>query len=107
MQVLKTEDGKIDSYRPFQPLNKNLKVGAVWNSVEVHAIYSLVYTLCMSKEGLDQFKHFISAEDQQLFDPLFIAHYLLVPVNTIVKNTLLPWMMKTYEPPTKKTRCTK
>src|SRR5688500_9521539 len=53
----------------------------------------------MSKEGLDQFKNFISAEDQQLFDPLFIAHYLLVPVNTIVKNTLLPWMMTKYAPP--------
>src|SRR5687767_5028557 len=53
----------------------------------------------MSKEGLDQFRNFISAEDQQLFDPLFIAHYLLLPVNTIVKNTLLPWLMRKYVPP--------
>jgi hypothetical protein len=54
----------------------------------------------MSKEGLQHFRNYFSAEDPKVFEPMFIAQYLLVPVNTIVKKTLLPWMMKQYEPPT-------
>ena len=42
-------------------------------------------------------KLYHSANDLNICDPLFIAQYLLVPVNTIVKNSLLPWMMKDYD----------
>jgi hypothetical protein len=47
----------------------------------------------MSAEGLRVLKSYFSAKDQEVFEPLFIAQYLFVPVNTIVKNFLLPWMM--------------
>src|SRR5687767_9319364 len=50
--------------------------------------------MCMSIEGVEQLKNYFSAEGQQVFEPLFIAQYLLAPVNTIVKNSLLPWMME-------------
>ena len=52
----------------------------------------------MSKEGVQHFRYYFSAEDPKVFDPLFIAQYLLVPVNTIVKSTLLTWMMEKYSP---------
>jgi hypothetical protein len=68
----------------------------MWNSVEVHAIYGLFYTLCMSQEGLQHLRDFFSAKDTSVYHPLFIAQYLLVPVNTIVKSCLLPWMMEKY-----------
>ena len=70
----------------------------LWNSVEVHAIYEFVYSLCTSEEGVQQFRNYFSAEDPKVFDPLFIAQYLLIPVNTIVKQCLKPWMMETYYP---------
>ena len=72
----------------------------MWSNVEVHAIYELIYDLCMSKEGLQELKKYFSAKDPNVFVPLFIAQYLLVPVNTIVKKSLLPWMMRKYGPPT-------
>ena len=62
----------------------------------MHAIYALVYTMCTNKIGLLGLKTYFLAEDKQIFEPIFIAQYLLVPVNTIVKNTLLPWMMRSY-----------
>ena len=40
---------------------------------------------------------YLSAKDKDVFDPHFIAQYLLAPVNTIVKTWLLPWMMEPYE----------
>jgi len=83
---------------PYHPLfneyEKNLKRKELWSSVEVHVIYTLVYTLCMSQSGVNQLRKYMGAEDPDVFDPLFIAQYLLVPVNTIVKNCLLPWMME-------------
>src|SRR5687767_3986393 len=66
----------------------------LWKRVEAHVIYALVYTMCMSLKGVEQLKKYFSAKDQQVFEPLFIAQYLLTPVNTIVKNSLGPWMMK-------------
>jgi hypothetical protein len=47
----------------------------------------------MSVEGLRVLKSYFSAKDQEVFEPLFIAQYLFVPVNTIVQNSLLHWMM--------------
>ena len=47
----------------------------------------------MSVKGLRVLKSYFSAKDQEVFEPLFIAQYLFVPVNTIVKKSLLPWMM--------------
>src|SRR5687767_13408979 len=51
----------------------------------------------MSEEGYDHFNSFFSAEDSRIYEPLFIAQYLFAPVNTIVMQFLLPWMMKKYE----------
>lgn len=48
----------------------------------------------MSREGISLVQQYISTEDKQVHDPKFNAQYLLVPVNTIVKNSLAPWMMK-------------
>jgi len=97
IQILATEKGKEGSYRPlFGNLNTNLKRGNDWKSVEVHAIYALVYLLCTSKEGVLQLKNYLSAKDERVFHPLFIAQYLLIPVNTIVKNSLQDWMMEPY-----------
>ena len=39
---------------------------------------------------------YFSHENTQAYDPWFIAQYLFGPVNTIVKNYLLPWMMEPY-----------
>ena len=82
----------------FVNLDKNLKRNDIWNSIEVHVIYGLVFTLCMSQEGLHHMKTYFSADDSKVFEPLFIAQYLFAPVNTIVKKSLLPWMMEKYEP---------
>ena len=38
------------------------------------------------------FVKYVSAKDSQVFEPLFIAQYLLCPVNTIVIAYLLLWM---------------
>ena len=54
----------------------------------------------MSQEGVQEFGLFASAKDPNVNEPLFIAQYLLAPVNTIVKDSLLPWMMKQDGPPT-------
>ena len=72
----------------------------MWNSVEVHAIYDLVYTMCMSEEGVFIFGKFCGAQHTDVQEPLFIAQYMLTPVNTIVKNSLLKWMMKQEGPKT-------
>src|SRR5687767_13639114 len=89
LQVLKP------TYRPnFGDFDTNLKRKNLWNSVEVHAIYALFYSMCMSLEGIVQLKKYFSAQDQDVFEPLFIAQYLFVPANTIVKNSLSPWMME-------------
>ena len=53
----------------------------------------------MSKEGVFELRRFCNAKDLDVFEPLFIAQYLLVPVNTIVKTSLLPWMMKKHLTP--------
>ena len=52
--------------------------------------------MCTSKRGIYRLKEYFGIEDPPLYEPLFFAQYLLVPVNTIVKNYLLPWMMKDY-----------
>ena len=75
-------------------IDYQLKRKKMWNSLEVHAIYGLFYLMCMSQEGLLHLKSFFSVEDLRVLDPIFIAQYLLVPVNTIVDNYLLPWMIK-------------
>src|SRR5207253_1223255 len=41
-------------------------------------------------------KEYLSSNGQDIFDPIFIAQYLLSPVNTNVKTSLHPWMMKAY-----------
>ena len=93
LQVLQEDTKKKGCYRPlFNALSLNLKKQSVWKSVEVHAIYELFYTLCISKEGLQEIVDYLSAKDQDVFEPLFIAQYLLCPVNTIVKSYLLPMM---------------
>ena len=78
----------------FTGIYHQLKRTQVWNSLEVHVIYAFVYLLCTNKNGLYEFKTYLGAKDSQVFDPHFIAQYLLVPINTIVKFYLLPWMME-------------
>ena len=84
-----------------------LKKKKMWNCLEVHAIYGLFYLMCMSHEGLLHLKSFFSVEDHRVLDPIFIAQDLLVLVNTIVNNYLLPWMMKEYDPPAPRKGTTK
>ena len=38
-------------------------------------------------------KKYFLAEDSAVLEPLFIGQYLMIPVNTIVYNSLLPWMI--------------
>ena len=40
----------------------------------------------MSQEGINHFQNYLSCEDQKVFHPLFIAQYLLIPINTIVNK---------------------
>jgi hypothetical protein len=82
----------------FQSICKNLKRAIIWNSLEVHAIYGFFYNVCTSREGLQQIINYFSAEDPDVFDPVFIAQYLLAPINTIVK-TFEEWMLEAYLPP--------
>ena len=91
VQQLKTEAKKtIYPYRPlFSDISNNLKRGKIWPSLEVHAIYSFIYTICTDKAGLLPLKSYFLAGDPNIYDPVFIAQYLLVPVNTIVKDSLL------------------
>ena len=53
--------------------------------------------MCTNRKGLRLLKTYLAGKNQQVFDPYFIAQYLLVPVNTIVTRTLLPWMLKEYQ----------
>ena len=62
--------------------------------MEVHAIYAFFYTLCMSSEGIMELRNYMGANDSRVFQPLFIAHYLFCPVNTIVDNGFSKWMME-------------
>jgi len=78
-------------------LDWNLKRWKIWGSLEVHVVYALIYTMCTNRKGLRLLKTYLAGKNQQVFDPYFIAQYLLVPVNTIVTNTLLPWMLKEYK----------
>ena len=95
---MNTASGAKDSYRPnFSGFNKNLKRYPIWPSFEAHVIYALIYTMCMTKNGFFCLKNYLSCEDIKVFDPYFIGQFLLIPVNTIVKTYLLPWMMKTFE----------
>ena len=60
--------------------------------VEVHVIYELFYTLCMSQEGLQNLKKYFSADEPNIHDPFFMAQFLIIPTNTIVKKIILPWL---------------
>ena len=94
-----------EDFQPcFTEYDFNLKRKGIWNCAEVHAIYGFWYTLCTSKEGINHFRYFLSCNDQKVFEPLFIAQYLLMPVNTIAKNYLYPMMIKPYDAPGKKNR---
>ena len=46
----------------------------------------------MSLDGLLQLKNYLLSNNLRILEPLFIAQYLLVPVNTIVTSYLMPWM---------------
>ena len=53
----------------------------------------------MSREGIKELQHYIGADDKKVIEPLFIAQYLLCPINTIVdEEHLALWMMKDYLP---------
>ena len=75
MQSLFTDDGHCAAYCPLWPgaIDKNLKRWKMLNCLEVHVFYALVYTLCMSKEGILHFRNYFSAKDEKVFDPYFIA----------------------------------
>src|SRR6476660_6019975 len=94
LQKLHTEPHK-EVYRPitYEELTKNLKRRDVWNCVEVHVIYALIYNLGMSQEGVKELKKFVAAEDLKVFEPLFLAQYVMCPVNTIINESLVPWIM--------------
>ena len=96
MQILHTKKtAQTTPFRPsFSKVIFNLKRRDIWKSVEVHAIYAIFYTLCTNKKGLLHLQVYFSSTDNLIHDPIFIAQYLLSPVNTIVKEYLLPWMMK-------------
>src|SRR5689334_13965596 len=97
MQFLITETGLPTSFRPvLAELWKTIKRWQVWKSVEVHAIYEFIYLMCSNRQGIFRLRKYLGAEDPPIYEPFFIAQFLLVPVNTIVKNYLLPWMMKDY-----------
>ena len=61
----------------------------------------MFYILCTSKEGIIELRNYLGANDSSVFEPLFIAQYLLCPVNTIVYNGLIDWMMQKYMPTSK------
>ena len=52
--------------------------------------------MCTSKNGIKRLKEYLATVDHEVFEPLFIAQFLFAPVNTIVKQYLLPWMMNDY-----------
>ena len=101
LTVRKSDQSKAGHGPIFQPLFVNidyqLKRKDLWASLEVHAVYALFYILCTNKNGYLEFRKYLCTKDKDVFDPLFIAQYLLVPVNTIVNNYLLPWMMGLWE----------
>ena len=78
-------------------LGGNLKRREIWGSLEVHVVYALVYIMCTNKKGLLLLKTYLTGKNHQVFDPFFIAQYLLAPVNTIDTKTLLPWMLREYQ----------
>jgi hypothetical protein len=93
---------KKECYQPlFTKLYDNLKRGQLWNSIEVHALYALFYTMCMSREGIVEVRNYLGAIDSSVFEPLFIVQYLLCSVNTIVYDGLINWMMEGYLPSAK------
>src|SRR5688500_3840694 len=98
LTVQNSDQSKAGHGPPFRPLFGNidyqLKRRAIWPNLEVHVVYALFYILCTNKNGYLEFRKYLSAKDKNVFDPYFIAQYLLAPVNTIVKTWLLPWMMK-------------
>ena len=55
----------------------------------------------MSREGIIELRNYLGANDSSVFEPLFIAQYLLCPVNTIVYDGFVNWMMKRYMPSAK------
>ena len=55
----------------------------------MHALYRFFFILCMSHEGINHLRNYLSCEDQKVFHPLFIAQYLFIPINTIVNKYLL------------------
>ena len=55
----------------------------------------------MSKEGIIELRNYLGANDTRVVEPLFIVQYLLCPVNTIVHNGFIDWMMKRNLPPAK------
>ena len=99
MQELVTTPGSKESYRPMNlnQLCTNLKRARIWKCIEPHVIYALFYTMCTNKAGFLLLKMYLSCDDKNVCDPLFIGQYLLVPVNTIVKSILLDWMMQPFE----------
>ena len=97
LQILNTGGGK-DSYRPLgSNLTVNLKRRGIWPCFEAHIVYAVIYTMCTNKEGFLLLKTYFLHVDKHIFDPYSIGQYLLVPVNTIVKSLLLPWMLEAYE----------
>ena len=46
----------------------------------------------MSQEGLQNLKRYFSADKPNIHDPFFMAQFLIIPTNTIVKNIILPWL---------------
>ena len=52
-------------------LDSNLKRDDMWNSVEVHAIYALFYTMCTTEEGLNLLSQYFSSSDKQIYEPIF------------------------------------
>ena len=100
IKFLNVKDNDLNFFCPLMlGIDLNLNRHFMWNCLKVHAIYGIFYLMCLSQEGLLHLISYFSAKDQRLLDPIFIAQYLLVPVNTIVDNHLLPWMMKEYDPP--------
>ena len=67
-QCLVTDTTKKVAYRPlFKKLWENLKRKTIWNNVEVHAIYALFYTLCISSEGTMELRNYMGANELRVF----------------------------------------
>ena len=67
LQPLLMAYGPEDPYRPlFNTLQYNLKRG-IWKSVEVHAIYALVFHLCTNVEGVIHLDSYFSSGRIEVF----------------------------------------